>query len=399
MNVLLRNALCVRFCWAALLLPTLLMAQTRPSSSSTLDIGDAPPDLQPMAWIKGEPIETLGPGRVRVVLFFASWCGASRQALGELSVLARTYAGEVDFIGVNVREAERGEPTVEALSRFVEARGSGLDFAVAMDDPVETPLFKRWMRAAGTYPTPTAFIIGRDGRIAYMGFPIDTDASYLFEDALRDTLADQPRLDAARALQLAIRELVKDYLESRSLMRPVDEARETGDPLAVLAAIDQLVGERPDYAERVFHARLGALLQIDEAQALTLARTAYEEVLSEGGDAEHLAARISGLGRTLAEPSGLSDAAYTQAEAYLRDALQRQGEGYGALLDWLALAELYRGQQRFGEAAAAQERAVTLARSTRELSAEALPSLERELEADRRRAAGEPAQATAKESR
>lgn len=372
---------------AALLL-VLLQTPLHASETPSLDIGEAPPGLQPMAWIKGEPIDVRAPGRVRVVLFFASWCGASRQALGELSELARAHAGEVDFVGVNVREAEHGEATVQALRRFVVERGQGLDFGVAMDDPEKTPLFDQWMRAAGTYPTPTAFIIGREGRINYMGFPIDTRASYLFENALRDTLADQPDLAAARVLQREVRVQVSAYLESRRLMRPILEARQAADPAAMLAAIDVLVRDRPDYADRVTHYRLEALLHVDEAAALAFARQLHDETGEDAGDPELHAARVGSLGRSIAAVQGLSPVAYDRAERYLRTALQSASEGYGALLDWLALAELYRYLQRFDEAAEAQARAVALARTTREIPAEALPALERQLSEDRQRMAG-----------
>lgn len=373
----------------ATLLLALLQVPSYLQAEAALNIGDPAPGLQPMAWIKGGPLATSGPGRVRVVLFFASWCGASRQALSELSELARLHADEVDFVGVNVREAERAEPTVEALGRFVEDRGHLLDFAVAMDDPVEAPLFQQWMRAAGTYPTPTAFIVDREGAIAYMGFPIDTTASYLFEDALRDTLADRPDLDAARALQSEIRALVMDYLEMRRLMRPVDEAREHGDYPAMLMAIEDVLRARPDYVERVFFSRLGALLHVDEGAALGLVHEAYLGAAGGGIDDTLAAARIGSLGRTLAQADGVSNAVHERAEAYLRESLRRQGESYGALLDWLALADLCRDQQRYHDALEAQERALAMARNTRELSAEALVSIERQLTQDRERAVRE----------
>lgn len=373
----------------ATLLLALLHVSSYTQAEATLNIGDPAPGLQPMAWIKGAPLATSGPGRVRVVLFFASWCGASRQALSELSELARLHADEVDFVGVNVREAERAEPTAEALGRFVEARGHLLDFAVAMDDPVAAPLFQQWMRAAGTYPTPTAFIVDREGAIAYMGFPIDATASYLFEDALRDTLADRLDLDAARLLQSEIRTVVMEYLEVRRVMRPVEVARERGDYPAVLAAIEEVLRVRPDYAERVFFARLDALLHVDEQAALGLAHEAYLDAVGGDVDDALVAARIGSLGRILAQADGLSSTAYERAEAYLRESVRHQGDSYGALLDWLALAGLHRDRQRYREAQEAQERALALARNTRELSAEALVSIERQLTQDRKRAVQE----------
>lgn len=366
----------------------LLAALCSTSRASQLDIGDAPPPLQPMAWVQGEPVDVTGPGRVRVVLFFASWCGASRQALDELAALAAASAEAFDVVAVNVREAERGDPRVEALQAFFAERDRLRTFSVAMDDPVNTPLFKTWMRAAGTYPTPTAFILGRDGRIAYMGFPVDPEAAYLFEDALRDALAGTSDLAAARRLQAGVREQVKSYLEERERMRPIDEARESGDASRVLAAIDRLLEQHPDYAARLAHARLQALLELDEGEALALARRMLEGPGFVLDSPEDRAAWIGSVGRTIAEVEGLSAAAYAEAETMLLSALTAGAEDYRGLLDQLALAALYRGQLRHAEAALWQLRAVERARALREVPRDMLASLEAQLQSDRMQAAG-----------
>jgi thiol-disulfide isomerase/thioredoxin len=365
----------------------LLAALCSTSRASQLDIGDAPPPLQPMAWVQGEPVDVTGPGRVRVLLFFASWCGASRQALDELAALAAASAEAFDVVAVNVREAERGDPRVEALQAFFAERDRLRTFSVAMDDPVNTPLFKTWMRAAGTYPTPTAFILGRDGRIAYMGFPIDPEAAYLFEDALRDALAGTSDLAGARRLQAAVREQVKSYLEDRERMRPIDEARESGDASRVLAAIESVLAQHPDYAARLVHARLEALLELDEGDALALARRMLESPGFPLDSPEDRAAWIGSVGRTIAEVEGLSPAAYAEAEAMLLNALAAGAEDYRGLLDQLALAALYRRQQRYAEAVPWQLRAVEQARALREVPDDMRESLEAQLASDRLQAA------------
>lgn len=363
---------------AALLFPiTIAGAAAAPSSS--LGIGDPPPPLEPMAWIDGEPLPGFRPGRVHVVNFFATWCGASQQSMRLMNGLARQYAGDLTIVGLNVRESERGEATVEAVSRFVAERWPDLAHPVAMDDPEDTPLFRSWMRAAGMYATPTAFIIGRDGRIVYIGIPIDERVAYTFEQALADAIAGTSDLEAARAVHADTEREIAGYLEARTLLAPVDAARASGDHAGVIRAIDKIVAERPDYRMRTFYSRLSALLHLNEAAAFAFVDRELEFI--DGSDDLHAnRARILGsIGNTIASVPALSPASYDRALDYLRHSLDAEPEGYGALLNWISIARLEHARGNLDEAIAAQERVIALAGTAPEVPPEALPELEQTL--------------------
>jgi thiol-disulfide isomerase/thioredoxin len=337
-----------------------------------LQIGDVPPPLEPMAWIKGEPIAAFERGHVYVVAYFATWCGASRQSMPLLSAFARRHAGAVTVIGINVRESERGEPTIAAVTRFVQARGRDMDYTVAMDDPLATPLFTSWMRAAGMYAIPTAFIVGRDGRLAYVGIPIDERASPTFEDALQQAVDGDSDLTAARRQHRALAEEIAHYLVDKELMRPLDAAMERKDYRAVLVEADRIVARDPARETRVFADRFVALLNIDEREALSFAQRSMQTPLGR----PHAAALAGTIGGVVANQPGLSRAAYVTALEYMKTAMSAPSDAFNLIADWQVLARLHYRLGDSDEAIQAQQRALELARQRTDIPAEMMSHLE-----------------------
>lgn len=357
-----------------LLLPTAIAAAANPPSS--LGIGDPPPPLEPMAWIKDGPMPALRADRVHVVYFFATWCGASRQAMTQMSRLARKYGDDLEVVGINVRESERGEATVEAVSRFVVERGADMDHRVAMDDPEKTPLFESWMRAAGMYGTPTAFIIGRDGRITYIGIPIDDTVEYPFEQALADAIVGTSDLEAARSVHADTEREISEYLEVRALMAPVEAAREQGDDAGVIRAIDDIVARHPEHRLRVLSMKLSALLRQDEEAAFAFIDRELAFVDSRAELRANRAGIMGSIGSTIASEPALSPAAYDRALDLLRQSLEIEPNGYGALINWMSVARLEHARDNLEAAITAQEQVVALAEKAPEVPREALPDLQ-----------------------
>ncbi len=345
------------------------------ADAPTFAIGDTPPPLVPMAWIKGDPVEAFERDHVYVVAFFATWCGASRQSMPLLSDVARRYQGKLTVIGINVRQSERGEASVAAVTQFVQGRGRDMDYTVAMDDPVRKPMFTSWMRTAGMYAIPTAFIIGRDGRLAYVGIPIDPEASLGFERAVEQAVAGASDLAAARQLQRELGEQMKLYLADKELMKPLDEAMERKDYRAVLVEADRLVAQDPEREGRVFGDRFTAMLHLDEAEALAFARKAHAAAESR----EMSLGMASTVGSVIAYRPGLSRGAYETAATYLEAAVAGQGDDFNAMFDLLALARVQQQLGRGKQAIEAQQRAMSIARGRKDVSAEMMADMEKTL--------------------
>ncbi len=151
-------------------------------SADELSVGDPAPGLHVSRWIRGEKIERFQPGKVYVIGFWATWCGPCIDSFPQLTRLQKKYSGKgVTVIGVSIWEDDQG-----AVEAFVKARGDAMGFSVALDlVPVDKvreaqartagKMAEAWMSAAGKNLIPAVFIVGRDGKIAWIGGPRDLD--------------------------------------------------------------------------------------------------------------------------------------------------------------------------------------------------------------------------------
>ena len=145
-------------------------------TTATLTIGDDVPRLEVHKWLKGTPIQQFEKGKVYVVEFWATWCGPCIMAMPHLSALARQYKDKVDFVGVSVWEnTGKKVPDVATIQRFVDEKGSDMDYNVAMDDPNTNKVANAWLKAAGLNGIPATFVVNSDGKIAWIGHPLKVD--------------------------------------------------------------------------------------------------------------------------------------------------------------------------------------------------------------------------------
>ena len=170
----------------SLVVPALLTAAfvsvAAPVRAQTLKVGSPAPEIKVGKWVKGDPKNlvksgdhyTFAPGTVQVVEFWATWCVPCRQTIPHLTALAKQYAGKVSFTGISIREADPRYQ--EKVQRFVTEMGPKMDYMVGVDDdPDEGSMAKNWMTAAGAEAIPTAFIVGKDGNIAFIGHPLELE--------------------------------------------------------------------------------------------------------------------------------------------------------------------------------------------------------------------------------
>jgi thiol-disulfide isomerase/thioredoxin len=143
--------------------------QEKPAAA--LQVGDLAPALKVTRWLQGDAVTRFEPGKVYVVEFWATWCGAPIRYMPHLAELQARYKDQgVTIISFTSRDI-RGVPdnSEEKVAAFVKKRGPTLRYTFAYADDGTTA--DAWLKAAGREHF-TTFVVDRAGRIAYMGGPM-----------------------------------------------------------------------------------------------------------------------------------------------------------------------------------------------------------------------------------
>lgn len=163
-----------------------------------LELGGEAPELAVGEWVKGEPVSLAAPGRnITVVEFWATWCPPCRVTIPHLTEVQKRFADQgVVVVGISSEAAEKVKP-------FVAEQGDRMAYVVAVDP--ERAISKAYMEPFGVNGIPYAFIVDRDGRLAWHGHPMAG-----LEEALEKMVAGDFDVDAAKAAGEA-RVMMRDY--------------------------------------------------------------------------------------------------------------------------------------------------------------------------------------------
>ncbi|NBX24522.1 MAG: TlpA family protein disulfide reductase [Planctomycetes bacterium] len=145
-----------------------------------IGVGSPAPKLSVDIWVKGDPVAAIEPGKVHVVEFWATWCGPCIQAMPHLSEVQKRHP---ELIVISVAGMERGAPgeagkpdaRLEKVRAMVERKKDVMGYRVAYDG--DESMLREWLVPARQRSIPCAMVIGRDGRIAWMGHPLGMDAA------------------------------------------------------------------------------------------------------------------------------------------------------------------------------------------------------------------------------
>lgn len=228
----------------ALLAATLLAA---PLAAADLGLGDAPPALD-VHWVKGEPVTAFASGQVYVVEFWATWCPPCRKSIPHLSGLQAKYGDDVAIVGVSVWEEDPA-----AVEPFVEKMGDKMAYRVAKDvvEGDEGHMAKSWMQAAGQDGIPTAFIIDRKGRIAWIGHPMEMD------EPLERVVAGEWDVESALAR-------AEEDAKLREAVASIEEAVKDKRWAAVVEQADAFIESDPQMESWIGFYRFLALIRMSK---------------------------------------------------------------------------------------------------------------------------------------
>jgi thiol-disulfide isomerase/thioredoxin len=206
------------------------------AGAEQLSIGDPAPAITVKEFVKGAPVRSLEKGKRYVVEFWATWCGPCRVSIPHLTELQKQHP-DFRFIGVSVWEQDQS-----GVKPFVQQMGDKMAYTVALDAvPAggrgnDGKMAKAWMEAAGQNGIPTAFLIDRDGRIAWIGHPME------LEEPLKKLAAGTWDIPAARA-QFQKRQAEQQKMSQ--LQEKLAKAQQSGDPKQLVAVIDQAIADDP----------------------------------------------------------------------------------------------------------------------------------------------------------
>jgi thiol-disulfide isomerase/thioredoxin len=230
-------------------------------------------------------------GKVYVVECWATWCGPCATTMPHLTRLQDKLRDKgVVVVGVSVWEDDPAAP-----APFVKKMGDRIGYAVATDQ-VSAPgeegrVSREWLQAAGRTGIPSAFLIDRNGRIAWVGsaLVIDRPLALLADDKFDPK--QEERFEA----------------ESDALFEEYAKATDTKDNARALAALDKLRAHDPTMAPQYGVTKAALLIKTgDYAAANALAASVAEEAARDGD--ESLYAVLANTLANAPEP-GKADAA------------------------------------------------------------------------------------------
>jgi len=336
-----KNSLLLR---ALTLLTGVALAVAARTADAKLMVGDPAPKLQVAKWVQGEPVKAFDTNHVYIVEFWATWCGPCRASIPHLNELWQKFKDR-GLIAIGQDVWEQNE---DGVAPFVKKMGDQMTYRVALDDKSqETNGFMavNWMRAAEQNGIPTAFVINKQGRIAWIGHPMG-----LNEQILEDILAGRFDIAAFAAEYERQQQVQKQDTELRIKLT---KALKNKDWDTAETTIAEMKKSEPAMGDSLDTVRFSILLgRKNYAEAYKLA-----ESLS---DAHPKNAMLqNSLAWTIATQPGLEKRDLALAEKMALRANEATQDKEPAVLDTLARVQFMNGKTN--EAVATEQKALDIA--------------------------------------
>lgn len=319
---------------ASLLLATSTISTT--SAEELLTIGSDAPKLDIEHWVqngngKFKPVTSFEKGKVYIVEFWATWCGPCVQSMPHLAQLQTEYADKgVQLISVSDEDLE----TVEKfLDREVRKPKNGeakegekaqtyreLTSVYCLTTDPDASTSRDYMEAAKQNGIPTSFIVGKDGKIDWIGHPmeIDTPLIAVIEDKW-DRVAFGKEMKARQEAEAKMQEIFALFQG-----RKFKEA---------IKLIDEVIASTGDLQFRMMKLQI-LLASGDSDQAATYTETLFKDLADKPEVINMLAWNIYEL---TAQGQIKSDKLLDSALTSVEKAVQKAKDGEKAsIMDTLA---------------------------------------------------------------
>lgn len=225
-------------------------------ASSHLSIGSVAPPLTIAKWISGQPIDNFQSDQVYVVEFWATWCGPCRTSMPHISELQQKHGDKVHFIGIT-------DETEEIVNEFLAQEQSPgktwkevVQYRLALDNAGAAN--RAYMQAAGEGGIPTAFIVGKDSHVEWIGHPMTIDAPLeKVLDGTWDRQAEITRREQSQQLKNLSQQLQrlmqeKNWDQALALLDRLEEASGASAQItAMRMAVLKSAGRTEDAAQQM----------------------------------------------------------------------------------------------------------------------------------------------------
>lgn len=254
-------------------------APKTPAAPTKLEAGSPAPDLKVWKWLKGQPINRLEKGKVYVVELWATWCPPCRASIPHMTEMAAKYKGKISFLGVCVwdstdratRKPYSEKDYVDHVQKFVEEMGDKMDYNVGLDDMKGT-VARKWGEAAQIPGIPTAFVVGKDGKILVITHPMSLD------NVLEEIVSG--KFDSkAYAKEQADEKAADDAFQQN--VQGVYGLCQQKKYSEAIAESDRLIKLDARYEQQLDYAKFMCLLKTDEPAGYEFARKISESTYKE----------------------------------------------------------------------------------------------------------------------
>lgn len=215
--------------------PSKADAPAKPPTEEAFGIGSMAPSIDVEYWIDDskEPVTKFESGKVYVVEFWATWCGPCIYSMPHLAAIQRQYADQgvrvisisdepletvTEFcertVSPSILNAEAKTAGEESEADKVEVTFGQLTSAYSLTTDPDESVYEDYMRAANQNGIPTAFIVGTDGYVEWIGHPMQMDqplanivaGDWDREAAKVEFFKDQERSKVFREIMMAQRQ-------------------------------------------------------------------------------------------------------------------------------------------------------------------------------------------------
>jgi len=140
-------------------------------------VGDPAPEVN-VDYIQGNSVSIAGNkhGKVHIIEFWATWCAPCKESAPHLSALQKKY-GDRGLVVLGISEEDE-----TVVKPYMAEYGADMAYAVALDPEGRTQ--KTYLAGYGIAGIPWAFLIDRDGNVAWVGHPMADE----LEEALKPLL-------------------------------------------------------------------------------------------------------------------------------------------------------------------------------------------------------------------